>query len=114
MPHRELWKHLATWSVAIIPFLRSPLTLAANPIAIYEYFGAGLPVAGTRLQEIELFRDLVYIADTPQFAACVAKAIAETDASLRARRKALASRETWTERANSPLSPMERARADSR
>ena len=115
VPHAELGKHLATWAVATIPFLRSPLTLAANPIKIYEYFSAGLPVVGTRLPEIESFRDLVYIADTPQqFAACVAKAMAETDVSLRARRKALASRETWTERANSLLSLIERARPDSR
>jgi glycosyltransferase involved in cell wall biosynthesis len=115
VPHAELRKHLATWAVATIPFLRSPLTLAVNPIKIYEYFSLGLPVVGTRLPELELFRDLVYIADTPQqFAACVAKAIAETDMSLRARRKALASRETWTERANSLFSLIECARADSR
>lgn len=115
VPYTELRNHLATWAVATIPFLRSPLTLAANPIKIYEYFSAGLPVVGTRLPELELFRDLVYIADTPrQFAAYVAKAIDETDLALRTRRKAIASKETWTERANLLVSLIECARGDSR
>jgi glycosyltransferase involved in cell wall biosynthesis len=114
VPQAELRKHLATWAVATIPFLRNPLTLAANPIKIYEYFSAGLPVVGTRLPELEIFRELVYLADNRQeFVACVAKALAETDLALRARRKAIASQETWSERANSLLSLIGCARADS-
>jgi glycosyltransferase involved in cell wall biosynthesis len=111
VPYAELRNLMATWAVATIPFLRNPLTLATNPIKLYEYFSAGLPVVGTRLPELELFSDLTYIADSPrQFAECIAKAMEETDATLPARRKAVAARETWTERANALCALVEGAR----
>jgi glycosyltransferase involved in cell wall biosynthesis len=112
VPYAELRNLMATWAVATIPFLRNPLTLATNPIKLYEYFSAGLPVVGTRLPELELFSDLTYIADSPrQFAECIAKAMEETDATLPARRKAVAARETWTERANALCALVEGARS---
>jgi glycosyltransferase involved in cell wall biosynthesis len=113
--HAELRHHMAAWTVATIPFLRTPLTLAANPIKVYEYFSAGLPVVGMRLPELELFGDLVYLADTRrQFAALIGAAVGETDRPRSARRQAVASRETWTQRANSLLSLVDSARPESR
>jgi hypothetical protein len=83
----------------LIPFLRNGLTLAANPIKLYEYFSYGLPVVSSRLPEVEMFGDLVYVADSPEdFADKLDTAAAERDESARSCRVAIAGKETWADR----------------
>jgi glycosyltransferase involved in cell wall biosynthesis len=94
---------LRGWSAAMIPFTVNELTLAANPIKLYEYFAAGLPVVSTRLPEVERYGDLAYIADGPaEFAALAAQAVAEHD-DRRERRIAAGAAETWPVRAGQLL-----------
>jgi glycosyltransferase involved in cell wall biosynthesis len=103
VPHSSIAAHLAGWDVAMIPFLVNDLTVATNPIKLYEYFSAGLPVVSSRLPEVELYPDLVYVADTPQeFSAMLVQAVQE-DTSLRKRRVSVSRRETWSARAESLL-----------
>ena len=100
VPHAALPSLLAGFDVGLIPFQVNDLTRAANPIKLYEYFSAGIPVVSTRLPEVEEFGSLVYVADTPdEFASCVRTAIAEKDPLVRAQRKAAAAAETWEHRA---------------
>lgn len=104
VPRRELPTLFGAWNAAMIPFLVNDLTLAANPIKLYEYFAAGLPVVSTRLPEVERYGDLVRLAATPdEFASMAARAVGEDDAALRGRRIAAASRETWPVRAGQLL-----------
>ena len=107
MAYAKLPALLARCDAAMIPFLSNQLTVATNPIKLYEYFSQGLPVVGTRLPEIELHGDLVYVADDArEFAAQVGRAIAECDPERRARRIAVAQRESWTARAGQLLEAM--------
>jgi glycosyltransferase involved in cell wall biosynthesis len=104
IPPSGLPELLHGWDAAMIPFVVNDLTRAANPIKLYEYFGAGLPVVSSRLPEVEMFSDLVYLADSPgEFAAQAAAAMDERDASRRSRRIAAAGRETWDARARQLL-----------
>jgi glycosyltransferase involved in cell wall biosynthesis len=104
VPRSDLPELFATWRAAMIPFLLNDLTLAANPIKLYEYFAAGLPVVSTRLPEVELYRELVYLADgADEFASMSARAVAEDDPGLRERRIVAAARETWPVRAEQLL-----------
>jgi len=101
VPYSDIPPCLAAWDAAVIPFLRNDLTLAANPIKLYEYFSAGLPVVSTRLPEVELYEKLVYFADTPaQFSSRLSEALQEKSPELKKERIATASRETWLTRAN--------------
>ncbi len=59
LPHSELDAYLGDFDVGMIPFLRNDLTLAANPIKLYEYFSYGLPVVSSRLPEVEMLGDIV-------------------------------------------------------
>jgi hypothetical protein len=87
--------------VGLIPFQVNDLTRAANPIKLYEYFSAGIPVVSTRLPEVEPFGDLVYVADdADSFAELVGAALTEnSEDDRRMRRVGVAASETWEHRA---------------
>lgn len=99
--HRELPGYLAGATVGLIPFTVSPLTVAVNPVKLYEYLAAGLPVVSTPLPELEQFADLCYIgASGDGFIAQVERAVAESDEDPRRERRRLTARQhTWAQRA---------------
>ena len=95
----SLRKHFASVDVCMIPFRLSPLTLATNPLKLYEYFACGHPVVSSPLPEVLEFGDLVYVAREPgEFLAQLEAAMAENDPLLRHRRRRLAEQETWIAR----------------
>jgi glycosyltransferase involved in cell wall biosynthesis len=101
VPYDELPEFVAGFQIAMIPFRVNPLTVATNPIKLYEYFSCGLPVVSSRLPEVEFFGDLVYLADrTEDFPERIAWALAESGGDKPARRIAATRRETWAERAS--------------
>lgn len=103
-PYAELPRWLADFDVCLIPFRMNSLTLATNPVKIYEYLSAGRPVVSSDLPEIRQFGDLVYRASTvEQFVERVVDALGEADDAhvtpLRARRMDFARKQTWQHRA---------------
>jgi len=50
-PYRELPSYLQHSTVCIIPFLIGEITVATNPIKMYEYLASGKPVVSTDLPE---------------------------------------------------------------
>ncbi len=51
IPHALLPAYIRKLAVCLIPFLPTPVALAANPIKAYEYLAAGKPVVATALPE---------------------------------------------------------------
>lgn len=100
-PYAELPHYLHGFDVCLLPFQRIPLTLATNPVKVYEYLCAGAEVVCSDLPEIAQFGDLVHKADTHEaFIAAVEKALREPAAEAeRERRRAFARSQTWAERA---------------
>lgn len=100
VPYDRLPTYVCEFDVGLIPFLVSPLTLATNPIKLYEYFACGMPVVSSALPEVAAYRPLVYTADSPQqFAAQVKLALEEQDPQRRRDRREAAIRESWSVRA---------------
>jgi GT2 family glycosyltransferase len=102
-PYAELPRWLADFDVCLIPFRVNELTLATNPVKVYEYLSAGKPVVGTDLPELAQFGDLVYRASgADTFADLVQLALDETSApgagELREQRMAFARQQTWRHR----------------
>jgi GT2 family glycosyltransferase/glycosyltransferase involved in cell wall biosynthesis len=95
LPH-----YLYSMDVCLLPFLVTPLTLATNPVKIYEYLAAGKPVVATDLPEMAQFGELVRTAGNhseflAQIEATLNTASTEKQATAR---QAFASENTWRHR----------------
>jgi len=97
VPYADLPGYLAAFDVCTIPFQRTPLTEATNPVKLYEYLATGKPVVARRLPELEPFSDVIALHDTAEeFVDALERAVkAEDGAALVARRRAIAFENTW-------------------
>lgn len=100
-PYTELPFYLHGFAVALLPFQRIPLTLATNPVKVYEYLCAGKEVVCTDLPEISQFTDLVHkAADHDAFIAAIGHSLqCPGDNTVQAARKTFAQEQTWQHRA---------------
>ena len=92
---------LAEFDVATIPFVLNSLTIGTDPIKLYEYLAAGLPVVSARLPETQRFGNYVHYYDgagdtrVQNFVDAVEAALNERDESKRRQRQEAVRNETW-------------------
>ena len=83
VPYTNLPSIVRSWNVAIIPFIVNDLTRATNPVKMYEYAAAGLPIVSTKLPEVEeatRIVDGIYVADSSaRFIECINEAAKLSD-----------------------------------
>jgi len=97
--YQDLPPLMSEFDVGMIPFLIQPLTMATNPIKLYEYFACGLPVVSSPLPEVQRYSGLVYLATTPvDFVRQLEVAVSENDRALRHKRRRVAEDESWRKR----------------
>ncbi|MZQ83733.1 glycosyltransferase [Paenibacillus sp. 5J-6] len=98
-PYTQLPQYLNCFDVCIIPFLVNNLTLATNPVKIYEYLAAGKPVVSVKLPELELISNVVGLASNyEEFESLIQVSLKTNDQSLIDKRKTFASLNTWLNR----------------
>lgn len=98
-PYEEMPGWIRRFDVCLVPFEVSPVTDGMDVVKLYEYLSQGKPVVTTPIREIVAYRDLVYLAATPdEFVRQLDAALAEDDPRRRARRIELARQNTWDER----------------
>jgi glycosyltransferase involved in cell wall biosynthesis len=64
-PYATIPGYLRHSDVGLIPFKKTPLTDATNPVKLFEYFAAGLPVVSVRLGEVEFLKSPAYLSAAP-------------------------------------------------
>jgi glycosyltransferase involved in cell wall biosynthesis len=98
--YKRLPAYVHSFDIGLLPFRIQPLTLGTNPVKIYEYLAAGLPVVAVPLPEMEQFGDLVRTGQGRAFIEAAREELASTP-SLEAfeARQAFARKETWDIRA---------------
>ncbi|MDO9148510.1 MAG: glycosyltransferase [Hydrogenophaga sp.] len=100
IPYRELPFYVHGFDVCLLPFRIIPLTLATNPVKVYEYLGTGKPVVATALPETLQFGDLIETAASHDaYLDAVGRALAADPAANREARQAFAREQTWNHRA---------------
>ncbi|HEY1226537.1 MAG TPA: glycosyltransferase, partial [Ramlibacter sp.] len=100
VPYGRLPFYLWGFDVCLLPFQVIPLTLATNPVKVYEYLSAGKPVVAVDLPEIAQFGELVRKAGSHEaFIAEVREALADPGSppAIEARRT-FAREQTWDHR----------------
>jgi GT2 family glycosyltransferase len=92
---------LYAFDVCLLPFKVVPLTLATNPVKVYEYLAAGKPVVAVDLPEMQQFDGLVQVAaDAGAFVEAVDRVLSEPESAADAdARQAFARTQTWELRA---------------
>lgn len=97
--YAELPAWLRKFDVGVIPFLRTPLTVATNPIKLYEYFSGGMPVVSAALPEVEQFGQLVRVAQSgEEWVTQLEAALEDDETGLAERRLAIAREQSWRAR----------------
>ncbi|MDC3160165.1 glycosyltransferase, partial [Pseudomonadota bacterium] len=100
VPYEKLPHYLHGFDVCLLPFKVTPLTLATNPVKIYEYMCAGKPVVTVDLPEIAQFEGLVYAGtDKDAFLDSLRNVLNQAESEdLVHKRRAFAQTQTWRER----------------
>src|SRR5690606_9247817 len=96
----ELPNYLQKFDCAIIPFKCNKLTKSIYPLKINEYLAGGKPVVTTNFSEdIRLFKDVIFIADTDDdFLQYIDIAIGQDNVELAQKRMMFSSNNTWVNR----------------
>ncbi len=100
-PYDQLPFYLHAFDVCLVPFRRTPLTEATNPVKVYEYLAAGKPVVSVDLPELARFGDLVRRSGSREgFLEEVSRAVAaaERRPAVVERRRRFAAAQTWDHR----------------
>ncbi len=99
-PPERLPGFMKGFDVGIIPHKVDSFTICQNPVKLYEYLAAGLPIVSTALPELEPYRDFVLTGNEPEaFAACLEQARREDRADRVPARQEAARANRWTARA---------------
>jgi hypothetical protein len=98
-PYPTLPGYLRLFDVATIPFRLDPITMATSPLKLYEYFAGARPVIATAMPECAAHPEVDVVATAEEFAAALDSARGRgRDPAHRARLRAVAAANSWTER----------------
>jgi glycosyltransferase involved in cell wall biosynthesis len=91
--------YLKGFDAGLMPYVQNRHAEHIDPLKLYDYLAAGLPVVSTDIAAAREFGLHVHLADTPQgFTHAVRAALADTTAERRQARRHLASQHTWETR----------------
>lgn len=98
VPYARIPDYMAAFDVCITPHRMTPFTESLNPIKLWEYLAAGLPIVSTDVAGFRDYPQHVRLARTSEaFIAACAAALAEGRAKSASRREE-AARHSWTNR----------------
>jgi glycosyltransferase involved in cell wall biosynthesis len=100
VPYARIPDYMAAFDVCITPHRMTPFTESLNPIKLWEYLAAGLPIVSTDVAGFRDYPQFVRLARTPaEFAAACRQALAEGGTKSALRREE-AARHSWGSRVN--------------
>ncbi|PKM77855.1 MAG: hypothetical protein CVU90_05245 [Firmicutes bacterium HGW-Firmicutes-15] len=107
-PYQQLPSYFQQFDVGIIPFKISSMVEAVNPIKMWEYLAAGIPVVTTAIPEAGKYSGLVLFSENEQaFMDNVKAALYHDNPAIKLQRMDLARNNSWTARARQIIAIME-------
>lgn len=98
-PYEYLPDYLQHFDTCIIPFKKTQLTEATNPVKLFEYLSAGKSVVATDLNELRYYREYVRLVSTPsEWLQAIELALDDYSPAQVEKRLSFARQNTWTER----------------
>jgi GT2 family glycosyltransferase/glycosyltransferase involved in cell wall biosynthesis len=98
-PYEDMPRYLYHFDVCLIPFKLYEVTHAVDPVKLYEYISAGKPVVSVPLEELAIYKEIIYFGEAPEeYLAAIELAIAEDNPVRQEKRKAVARSNDWAER----------------
>ena len=99
-PYEQIPHYGKCFDVGIMPLRQNRWIQACNPIKFKEYLALGKPIVSTPFTELQKYRDVVYLANTPEeFAKCLEKALAEDSPEHVAASRKKVKTSTWDSKA---------------
>ncbi|MER9623306.1 glycosyltransferase [Mesorhizobium sp. M0222] len=106
-PYSEMPQYLYWFDACLIPFRVYNVTHAVDPVKFYEYMSAGKPVIATPTAELQVYKDYLSFAATPdETVQALEAALAHSDQALSRRRRELAKANDWSERVDATLTAL--------
>lgn len=106
-PYEVLPNYAQMFDVGIIPFRVSKMTEAANPVKMWEYLAAGIPVVTTALPEAKGLPEVYYSDNKDRFLNNINIAIYQDSFEKKQARISLALNNSWLVRAKAILQAFE-------
>jgi len=103
--YHDLPAYLHHFQIGLIPFLQTEMTKGCNPIKLYEYYAAGIPVLGTPLPELLTIPN-INLESNPNLFSLRIRHLLEGDDFNKAERMAYAHANDWGERTGRMLEPI--------
>jgi len=95
----EVPNYIREFDVCLMPFARTSVGQGLLPLKLFEYLSMGKPIIATNSGSLEIFRDVLYLADdSSMFIQQVKLAISEVDTSLVRKRREKAHEYSWPAR----------------
>lgn len=98
VPYGELPRAIAHWDAAWLPFQRSALTEAVNPLKVREYLAAGLPTVSVGLPEVASLPSVKVIVAAADVAAALPEMVAGDSPDRRRDRRDSVRQHGWEAR----------------
>ncbi|MDD3269398.1 MAG: glycosyltransferase [Syntrophomonadaceae bacterium] len=112
-PYEQLASYAQMFDVGIIPFKSSKMTDSVNPIKMWEYMGAGLPIVSTNIPEASKYPDAVLCSENAEiFIQNINQALFTETPEKRQNRINLASANSWQSRAQQIINIIENKLAE--
>lgn len=100
--YQDLPGYLAKFDVGLIPYLRNGYTESCFPLKLYEYLASGLPVVVSGLPSVPAISgDVLHAEGAAGIANAIQRALDKSTGPDIDRRRSLAARHTWSDRAQS-------------
>jgi len=98
-PYELLPRYLQQFDTCIIPFKKTPLTEATNPVKLFEFLSAGKSVVATDLDELHYYQEYVRLASSLEgWLAAIELALDDYLPAHVEKRMSFARQNTWNKR----------------